>query len=187
MIILVDMDGVLENLSEEWVRLLNRQYGTDVSPTGLQNWNMKANFPTLTADEIKAAELNPELYYKLKPLEGAQEILKRLKDEGHEIYIVTNTPHEIVSLKMTEVLFKLYPFLSWKDVIITAHKQLVKGDVLIDDAPQNLIGGSYHKILMDASYNRNIDDASCGITRVKNWQEVYEQIEKIKHMSRSKR
>lgn len=70
---------------------------------------------------------------------------------------------------MDNVLFRYFPMFTWDDVIITAHKQLINGDVLVDDGVHNLVGGSYEKLLMDAPHNRKFrhkilkKDVRCGI------------------------
>lgn len=77
---------------------------------------------------------------------------------------------------MDSVLFRYFPMFTWNDVIITAHKQLINGDVLVDDGVHNLIGGSYKKLLMTAPHNREFDAESNGMTRVLNWSDVYTKI-----------
>ena len=77
---------------------------------------------------------------------------------------------------MERVLFKYFPFLTWNDVIITSHKQLVNGDVLIDDGIHNLEGGNYFKILMTAHHNKKYDAEANGMLRVGTWAEVYSAI-----------
>lgn len=77
---------------------------------------------------------------------------------------------------MERVLFKYFPFLTWNDVIITSHKQLVNGDVLIDDGIHNLEGGNYFKILMTAQHNKKYDAEANGMLRVGTWAEVYTAI-----------
>lgn len=61
-------------------------------------------------------------------------------------------------------------------MIITANKQMIRGDVLIDDGVHNLEGGSYKKILMTAPHNRNYDAEANGMIRVSNWTEIEKSI-----------
>ena len=64
-------------------------------------------------------------------------------------------------------------------MIVTNKKQLVRGDVLIDDGVHNLIGGEYYKILVDAPYNRAFDAESHGIRRVRGWDEIIAIIDEL--------
>lgn len=177
--VLVDMDGVLENLSEEWVKVLNERYGTTASHSDVREWDIAAAFPTLTSEQVYEIPHEDAIYYRLRPQEGAPEYLRRIKDDGHDVYVVTSTTYDIMAVKMTEALFRYYPFLTWNDVIITANKQMIKGDVLIDDAQHNLEGGEYAKILFTAPYNEDYDAEANGMTRADNWREVYEAVTRL--------
>ena len=55
---------------------------------------------------------------------------------------------------------------------MTRRKQLIRGDVLIDDGIHNLEGGAYKKILFTAPHNRHYDAEAHGMTRVNNWEEA---------------
>ena len=77
---------------------------------------------------------------------------------------------------MDVILFGYFPFITWKDVIITSYKQLIKGDVLVDDGVQNLENGDYFKILMNAPHNLAYDAEANGMCRTSNWGEVYSLI-----------
>ena len=116
--ILVDMDDTIADLLGAWVEMLNRRYGTQVSPEDISSWDIAKSFPSLTREQVF-------------------------------------------------------------DVIITANKQMIKGDVLIDDGVHNHIGGGYEKLLMDAPHNRGIDAEGNGMVRVKNWAEIYREIRRI--------
>lgn len=175
-VILVDMDDVLEDLSWAWTRVLNQRYGTDVKRNELKEWDMCAAFPSLTRDQVYGLLDEEDFYNELRPLEGAPESLKALKDMGHAVYIVTATSGRSVRAKMEKCLFKYFPYLTWQDVIITWNKHLIKGDILIDDGVHNLLGGDYAKILFSAPYNRDFNAEDNGMIRVENWTEAMKAI-----------
>lgn len=179
MTILVDMDDVLEQLVPGWIRYVNERYGTNAVPQDVKNWDMSLAFPTLTKEQVYAAVSDDRLWSYVTPMPGAADALQRLKEAGHEIFIVTASHYKTLPVKMETVLFRYYPFLDWDHVIITSKKQLIRGDVLVDDGPHNLCGGSYHKILFDAYHNRTFDAASIGATRVHNWQEAEAEINRL--------
>ena len=177
--ILVDADGVLENFSETWVAYLNQKFGTHVSHDDVREWDMTKAFPMVDPQAVLSTELDPELYLGLQPISGAAEVLQRLLSEGHEIFIVTNTHYKIAIEKLEGTLLKYYPFLPWRQYIFTHKKQMIKGDVLVDDGIHNLVGGDYEKILFSAPYNRDFDAEANGLTRADTWEEVYTAISKI--------
>ena len=68
-------------------------------------------------------------------------------------------------------------------MIVTGRKQMVRGDVLIDDGVHNLEGGAYRKILFTAPHNRSYDAEANGMTRADNWDEVVRIIDGMKEDS----
>lgn len=179
MTILVDMDDVLELLVSGWTAYLNEKHGINVDPNDVNDWDITLAFPMLTSEQIYAAEQDDHLWDYVEPMPGAPETLKRLIDEGHTLYVVTSSYYQTMKSKMDNVLFRYFPFLKWEQVIVTFNKQMIKGDVLIDDGPHNLIGGSYRKILFDRPHNRNFNESLYGIVRAKDWDDVYIHLQKI--------
>lgn len=177
--ILVDMDDTIEQLLEAWVRRANEKFGRDVSLDEITGWNVAAPYSGLTREDIYGVTYEPGFWSGVKPMPGAAEALKHFMDEGHEVYIVTATEIEHVEEKMKGLLFRYFPFLSWNQVIITGRKQLIRGDVLIDDGIHNLEGGDYRKILFTAPHNRFYDAEANGMTRVNTWEEVVEIIDRM--------
>lgn len=176
LIVLVDMDDTIENLLDAWVAYLNNSHGTNVNSNDIAQWDISKSFPSLSKQQVYEPIFNNEFWKDVKPIEGACEALQRLMKDGHKVLIVTSSAYETLPAKMTDVLFKYFPFIEWKDVIITSHKQLIKGDVLIDDGVHNLEGGDYLRLLMNAPHNRTYDAKANGMHRVYNWAEAYDII-----------
>ena len=174
--ILVDMDDTIEHLLEAWLFWLNTVFGRQVAVSDIHSWDMTQAYPGLTADEVYAPLTYDSFWDSVKPFEDAPEVLKRLSDDGHRLFIVTSSDYRTLRAKMEKVLFRYFPFIDWKQVIITYNKQMIRGDILIDDAPHNLVGGDFVKILMDAPHNRGFDAAENGMLRVSDWKTVEELI-----------
>ena len=171
--VLVDLDDTIESLLSAWVERLNRSFGTEVTPEEVTEWDISKSFPTLTREQVYSPLLCDDFWYSVMPINGASDALQQLIADGHRVLIVTTSAYQTLRTKMDVVLFGYFPFLSWNDVIITSHKQLIKGDVLVDDGVHNLEGGEYMKVLMDAPHNRNYDAEANDMVRVKNWEEAY--------------
>lgn len=176
MTILVDMDDTIEQLLRAWIRGVNEKYGRNAVYEDFKTWDVSAPYPGLTKEQVYDIILQPGFWRTVEPIPGAAEGLRRLMEAGHRIYIVTATPFQSVSEKMTDLLFKYFPFLTWDQVIITANKQLIRGDVLIDDGVHNLEGGDYVKILMTAPHNLSYNAEANGMIRVHSWAEIVEVI-----------
>ena len=172
MIILVDMDDTIEQLLKTWVSRANEKYGRHVTLDEITDWNVAAPYPGITKKEIYGITYEPGFWSSIEPMPGAAEALRHFMDEGHQVFIVTATEIEHVEEKMKGLLFRYFPFLSWDQVIITSRKQMIRGDVLIDDGIHNLEGGAYKKIMFTAPHNRHYDAEANGMTRVHTWEEA---------------
>ena len=172
MTILVDMDDTIEQLLEAWLEGINKKFGRSVACEDIVSWNITDAYPGLSFEEVYTVPLEPGFWKKVKPIPGAAEGLKTLMAMGHEVYIVTATPYQSVTEKMGDLLFAYFPFLRQDQLIITFRKQMIRGDVLIDDGVHNLEGGDYQKILMTAPHNRFYDAEANGMIRVNGWEEI---------------
>lgn len=179
--ILVDMDDTVEYLLYAWVDRLNEKHDLSVQYSDIQEWDISIAFPTLTREQVFAPLFEDDFWETVKPMPDAAEVLKWAIDEGHEVYIVTASAYQTIKSKMENVLFKHFPFISWENVFIAQNKQMIRGDILIDDAPHNLEGGDYAKLLMTASHNQTYDAYANGMTRVYNWYDVKACIFAIAH------
>lgn len=170
--ILVDMDDTIEHLLKAWVEYLNERHGTSVKLEDITEWDLTVAFKTLTREQVFAPLAEDELWERVEPMEKAADVLQRIITKGHTVKIVTATAYQTVRSKMENVLFRHFPFLAWKDVIIAQNKQMIKGDVMVDDAPHNLENGDYVRILMNAPHNKLYDDRANDMYRVNNWDEI---------------
>ena len=177
--ILVDMDDTIEQLVEAWIRCTNERYGYHSTVEDVKSWNMTEAFPGLTKRQVYDIPDEPGFWGKVKPMPGAVEGVRKLIEDGHQVYIVTATQYESLAEKMSDLLFKYFPYIEWDHVIITKRKQMIRGDVLIDDGPHNLEGGEYEKILVDAPHNRSYDAEANGMICVHNWDEILKAVDEI--------
>ena len=176
--ILVDVDEVLNNLLERWVDYLNERYSAHAKAQDLKVWSLCGIFPQLTEEEANRPLYEEALWQSLSPRPDSVTYLKRLIDDGHDVWIVTASVYQTLPAKM-DWLFRHYPYLTWDKVILTAKKQLIRADVLIDDGIHNLEGGDYCKILYDSPNNRHYDARSNGMIRVYTMKEAYHVINKL--------
>lgn len=176
--ILVDMDDCIENLSVAWVGYLNDRYGTEVSLSDITSWDISKAFPSLSKEQVYGVLRKKTLWERVKPLPGAVKYLKRIMDDGNDVFIVTASHPDTVGVKMNAVLFRYFPFIPYQNIIISSKKQMISGDILIDDGVHNL-GGNYMGMLFTANHNKSVTDEELmrlNAVRVDNWKEVYELV-----------
>lgn len=177
--ILVDFDDTLTDLLSSWISKVNELYSTRVIPKNVTDWNIELFFPTLTRRQVFEPIFDDNFWNEVRPKPDASKYLKKLIDDGHQVYICTNTNYKTLKSKMDKVLFRYFDYLTWNDVIITRNKQMINADILIDDGIHNLVGGRYKGILVDAPHNRNFNEKEHDIIRVKTWEEIYEIINNL--------
>lgn len=180
MTILIDIDDVLNNLCECWIKHLDEKYGYNVKYDDVVDWNMHNYFPTLTQHELYDPLSDETFWASVKPRKDAVLYLKKLYDDKHDIYLCSATHYKNVKIKFENIILKYYPYIQWEKVIITNNKRMIKADVLIDDGIHNLAGGDYFKILYTAPHNKSFPIEKYGIVRADNWEEIYRIIGGLK-------
>lgn len=181
MTILIDIDDVLNNLLECWLKCLNTKYQYNVKPEEVIDWNIRKFFPTLTSEQIFEPLNDIEFWKTVTPKKDAPKYLKQLFDEKNNIYLCTSTYYKNIQSKFEYFIKKYYPFIEWDKVIVAHNKQMINADILIDDGIHNLVGGNYTKILFAAPHNKGLDREikKYGIIKVESWKEIYDIIKNI--------
>ena len=174
--VLIDLDDTMTHLCRAWCKWLNRRYGTNVTESDIGGWDVSNYFPSLNEAQVFEPLHTDSFWREVEPAEDAPLYVKRLIDDGFDVYICTASLFDTIKAKFEYVLGRYFPFISWDMVIVAKNKQLINGDILIDDGIHNLEGGAYEKILMSAPHNRNYDAESHGMTRVKSWREAYNAV-----------
>jgi len=161
--ILLDCDGVLADfvgsvlgrlpwvLKHEHVTCMDIQKSLDLGPT-------------------YTAMLNHELRRQgfaslIRPLHGSKKFVRELKKRG-EITVVTR-PMTDSPTWVWERVGWLYKHFGLERIEFTDRKDLVPGDVLIDDDPENLVRFPGRRILLDQPWNRGAD-----LPRVYSYNEI---------------
>ena len=179
MIITVDWDNCLNNLTEKTIDLYNKTNGTEIQLSDITTYDFFECLPENEANGICKLFKEKKLWDSLSPLAGAREALKTLIKQGHTIYIATATDISNFEWKC-KWLTKFYPFISTDNVIRIMDKSLIKTDVLIEDKLENLIGNFAERICIDYPWNRSTSkDYAYGIHRVSNWSEIPQVIKEI--------
>lgn len=174
--IAVDIDDVLIDLLGSWCECLNVKYNLNISADDISEWDMSKFYPMLTKDQIYDPIHRDSFWKSVSPKPYAAHYLKKLIDDGFQIYLCTATDYRNIQAKYEYVIDKYFPFIQWSHVIVAYNKQMIKADVLIDDGVHNLEGGEFIKVLMTAPHNKNYNAAENGMYRANDWREAYEII-----------
>lgn len=176
--ILCDLDNVLNDLTEVWIWWLNYKYNLTYTIEDLKEYDMRKTFTSLTESQIYEPLYDEIFWLRLSPQPDSKKYLKQLIDDGHEIFIATASHHKTVAIKV-QWLLNYFPFVKTENIIIAHNKQMINGDILIDDWQDNIIGGNYHGILLDYPWNRDVDLSHDVCIRRKSWQGIYNTINEL--------
>lgn len=176
--ILFDADDTVEDLLGPWLSILNKTYDASIVPEDVTDWNVASFFPQLTKEQVFAPLYDKHFWSLIEPIGGSVRNLQKLLADGHDLYMVTASNYQTCAAKV-ERLLEIFQFLDWNHIILASNKQMVKGDILVDDGPHNLVGGEYMKFLFDRPHNRSFKENEHGIKRVYTWDEFYDEVCKI--------
>lgn len=182
--ILLDLDDVLNNQNEVWVKTLNKKYGRNVSVKDIVDWDMRLAFPGLSDEELYGPAYRGELINSMIAPSDAIAYTNMWHANGHELYVVTSTSAENAEAK-TQWLFKNYPWFDRDRFIMCHHKNLIFGDILVDDAPHNLkdmkwsgVNQNCVCVCMDKPWNRDTENEFVRAMSFSDIDAVVQELEK---------
>jgi len=163
--ILVDMDGVLADVYTHFIDLEYKESGIKINKDDLYGKLEEEAFPTFK--EL----VNKGGFFATAPLiPGSVEGLKYL-NEKYKVLIVSSATEFPSSLNDKHSwLGEYFPFITWKQMIFCGSKDSIKGDIMIDDHPKNLITFEGRKILFTQPHN--VYEQNKNYQRVSGWKEI---------------
>lgn len=162
MVIKIDMDGVIRDIFTPMLEIYLRIYKEKLTMEDIFDYDVDKVFTKVReVDNMSAAKFffngfsARRLFLYSKPYEGVRESLKRLKEAGHKIVIVTwqfNTENKMHTLQFLED-----NDIPYDDICFTKDKWMVQGDILIDDNPEFILDerDMTDKFLVDMPYNKD--------------------------------
>ena len=193
----IDIDGVLTNIAE-----FALEKGLEFcKETGkgklmkMSSYDTKEAFGWDKETDDAFWEKYLFLYAEENPvIDKASENIKKLKEDGHKLYIITARGLAGPDVKNIEIRDKMRNTVkNWLDKNDIVYDDLIfttedksqairdkKIDIMIDDSPYNLrdLSKITKMICYDWPYNRDVNNDN--ICRCYNWDEIYEHIKNIK-------
>lgn len=183
----IDIDNVISNFNEELLKEY-KKYDKSINGKGIVNkdayitemfnWS-KEEERTFYKNNIEKIAIN------LKAIEGASKYIKKLKEDGHIIYIISGRDNGEYSepYKMTTDWLKKYNIVYDKLFLVDAYNSHSKTemclkhniDVMIDDSKRmckDIKENGIRALLMDTPYNRDTEE----FERVNSWEEIYNKL-----------
>lgn len=173
--IILDQDGVLADTQSELIKRYNAEYGLKYTCDDITEWDLnKIQQPNT---DIQKYFLQRGFFRSLKPIKDAQEIISLLTLMGDELFVATASPIEGMVDKVLWIK-KYFPFIPGKNIILINRKDMLCGDIILDDALHNL---SPTKVKFPIIYDRpwNRKDGK-HLIRVYNWFDFFEVVQQIR-------
>lgn len=149
--VICDIDDVLLDNEKGMRAILEDVAGRKIGKIDSWGFDMLSEKErALAKDRVNSEELFRYTTY----VEGGIEAVKRLQ-EDHEVYFVTSVCEKVEQLRKKQV-YEMFG--STKNLIITPHKYLIKGDLMIDDGPHNIDSSICDKnIVFNRDWNAGLD------------------------------
>lgn len=179
--IIIDLDDTIHDLVNPWTEELSRKYG--VPKVTVKEWDICAHYPTLTKQQIFSPLSDPNFWKMVKPRPGAIENIRKMIADGDDVIICTATNFLSAHFKFQSTIFSYFPDFNRNNIIIAHRKDLINGDIIIDDGPHNMNFLGY-KILFSANHNKNVDAEDYGAIRCIDWDDAYLKVQEFKEASR---
>lgn len=179
MILVFDFDDTLNNLQETVIEIYNERHHTRYTLSDCIHYDMEDCFPVGMANEIKSLYADPKTYERVKPLSGAKNMLQKLVNSGHQVYIATHNWPQQFNTKAQWIKHH-FPCMDEAHIIAISHKHLLRCDIMVEDKLDNLLAKPYYyRICMNRPWNQDVYDEVYGICRVNDCQEVLSAIKCI--------
>lgn len=176
MIIICDVDGVVADLHSEWLKRYNQRSGDRLTVNGLTTWHISEFVLPDWKQKIFDILREPDVYDNVFPINGALPAVQHLQSK-HRVVFTTSCVKGMADqkwewLERNGFLPRRY---SHKDLVITADKSLILGDLIIDDSYQHCMDFEGEAIVFDQPWNRK----DIGLSRANGWMDCVTQIEEM--------
>ena len=134
MSILLDMDEVIEELVPTLLNKYNQIYGTHHEISEIQHWEVPKWDP-----ELCTIIEHIDVILELPPKGDSIYYMEKWIEEGHEVYIITNTVDTRSQGLKQRWIKKYIPYFDLSKIVFIKDKHIVRGDIFVDDCIRNVL------------------------------------------------
>lgn len=136
--ILIDLDSICADIMTPWLAEYNRRYDDTLKMEQVTNWDFHNVCKPECGTKLYDILHIPHFFEDLQPLPGAQASVAALRSAGHDVMILTagGDIEDAATQKMRWC--KRWLDMSPKQVMVTSRKELVRGDIIVDDSPKQI-------------------------------------------------
>lgn len=181
--VLIDFDDVI--CDSVLLNKINEFLKTDYKISDFKDYVIDAIIPEEKKQEFYSWVVRGDFYKDAKLIKNSKEVIEKLCKK-YDVYICTScvmlcsplTSGPLFTSKYN-FLLKNFPFIDPKKFIFTGSKDMVNGDIFIDDYFHNLKSNIKTKFLFTSYHNKNFTDEELkkrGVVRVKDWLDIEQKL-----------
>lgn len=170
--LLIDQDEVMFDLVGYLLTLYNEEHGTNYKISDVTDWNLGK----LLGKNVYEYFNRTDFFEHLEPIKDMVEVLTKIHETNRYDITIVTAGKESSHIGKIKSIKKHVPFIHSDNVIYASKKNMIKGDILFDDAPHNVIDFDKTKglpILFNKYFNQDVK----GFIRVDGWYEFFYFIE----------
>ena len=175
--ILLDQDQVLARWAEKVLDWYNDDRKTNIRIEDISSYYEMNDI--LGKPFVDYCIMYPGFYEILEPVPDAVECVKNLIARGHDVCIVSAVPKYGVAYEGKLNWLRMHmPFFNLDNFISCARKELISGDMLLDDAAHNtkaFMTTGKRAVLFNCPWNRNAKNDEY-TARVRDWKHFMEYV-----------
>jgi 5'(3')-deoxyribonucleotidase len=165
--IILDIDDVCADLVTVWLNIYNVEHEDNLKREDITDWDI-GSFTKIGKKFYDYLDQDFNLYWRMNPIKDALWGVETLRKLNHEIIFCT--VYDYYNRKWDWL--NRNRFTNNPDEYVVAHnKNLIKGDLIIDDNWNNFSKYDGEKFLFDAPWNQQYST----IYRVKDWNELIDK------------
>lgn len=157
----IDIDEVLRSLLPSMVEIYNNRFHDSLTVDDIKEFDVDISFPKVKQTTGESAskwffqQYDSTLFRESPVIEGAVNAIKRLREAGHQVYLVSY--QKSISNKINTLEWLSENEFEYDGICFIKDKTIVHLDYFIDDNDWNFIGcNCTHGVLINAPYNKNI-------------------------------
>lgn len=158
--LLIDLDGTTVDMMKKWLDQYNKDYNDNLTVNDIKDWDTHKWVKKECGKKIYHYLSRPGFFRDLEPYPHAIDVLGRLSKD-FDVVIVTASPRIGHSDKTLWVRNNL-PFIPRRNIIFAHRKDLVRGDLLFDDSPDNLDAFPGITVALRHEYNKHVNSHLVG-------------------------
>ena len=167
--LLIDLDSVTADFWEHLLNYHNNKFNENLTIDDIYTYDLLSNIKSEYHNDITLFMNGADFFYNLPVIADSVTVTQSLLKKGHKILFVTATPAASPTAYFDKIRWvdKWFPHIGKRKLISAYEKFEVKGDLLFDDSPYNIVDFGGITVAMDYKYNRKIVPSF----RVNTWNE----------------